>query len=106
MATQTVDCLEAIAHLPAGGTLIVPDVSWDEYERLVAGLGDRPGVRVTYDQGRLEIMSPSFEHDSIRLLISLLVFVLADAKEFALHTRIRLFQLTSLCVSAQNEICN
>ena len=85
MATQTVDCLEAIAHLPAGGTLIVPDVSWDEYERLVAGLGDRPGVRVTYDQGRLEIMSPSFEHDSITLLISLLVFVLADAKEIVLE---------------------
>jgi Uma2 family endonuclease len=80
MATQTLNYIDAIAHLPAGGTLILNEVPWDEYEQLLADLGDSAGVRVSYDQGRLEIMSPSSKHEEFGLLITLFVF--AAAEEF------------------------
>jgi Uma2 family endonuclease len=78
MATQTLNYIDAIAHLPAGGTLILNEVPWDEYEQLLADLGDSAGVRVTYDQGRLEIMSPASKHEKFALVITLLVFTAAE----------------------------
>ena len=38
------------------------DVSWDEYSSILDGRGDRR-FHHTYDQGRLEIMSPSRRHE-------------------------------------------
>jgi Uma2 family endonuclease len=78
MSTQTLDYLDAIAHLPAGGTLILTDVPWEEYEQLLEDVGDWPGVRICYNQGRLEIMSPSSEHENFKELISQLGRILAD----------------------------
>ena len=78
MATQTLNYLDAIAHLPAGGTLILNEVPWDEYEQLLADLGDGAGVRVSYDQGRLEIMSPSSKHEKFARLMTLLVWTAAE----------------------------
>ena len=67
MRTQTANYLDAIAHLPTGGTLILADVSWTEYEQLLTDLGDDYPVRVSYDQGRLEIMTPSAKHETLRI---------------------------------------
>jgi hypothetical protein len=39
MTTQTANYLEAIGHLPAGGTLILTDVPWKDYEQLLHDLG-------------------------------------------------------------------
>jgi Uma2 family endonuclease len=54
-------------------------VSWDEYEALSARAGERH-IRFTYDEGRLEIMTLSYEHEwaaeLLGLLIDLLVMVL------------------------------
>lgn len=63
VSTLTAEYRDAIEHLPNGATLVLRDVAWDEYERLLADLVDRPGLRVTYDEGRLEIMSPLPEHE-------------------------------------------
>lgn len=50
---------DAIEHLPPGGMLVVNGVTWEEYERLLEDLdGERPGVRVAYDRGRLQAVSP------------------------------------------------
>jgi Uma2 family endonuclease len=43
-------------------------VNWQFYETLLNALGDRP-VRLTYDRGNLELMSPSFEHETYAYLL-------------------------------------
>ncbi|MGH9846446.1 MAG: Uma2 family endonuclease [Blastocatellia bacterium] len=63
MSTRTSDYLVAVKHLPADGTMILPRVSWMEFESLAAALGDRRDVRLSYNQGRLEITMPSPEHE-------------------------------------------
>jgi Uma2 family endonuclease len=63
MSTRTTPYVDAIDHLPPGATLLIPHVSWDEYEQLLQDLGERPELRVTYDEGRLEIMTLSDEHE-------------------------------------------
>jgi Uma2 family endonuclease len=78
MTTQTGNYLNAIAHLPAGGTLILGDVPWSEYEQLLADLGEGYAVRVSYDQGRLEITTPSSKHEKYKELILRLADTAAD----------------------------
>lgn len=86
MATQTLNYLDAIAHLPAGGTLILNEVPWDEYEQLLADLGDGAGVRVSYDKGRLEVMSPSSKHEKFALLITLLVWAATEELDVVIES--------------------
>lgn len=54
------------------------EVPWEAYEQLLEDLADRPGVRVTYDQGKLEIMSPLRKHEKYKEFIGDLVKALAD----------------------------
>jgi Uma2 family endonuclease len=58
----TGEILNAVNHLPAGASLVVPEVSWDDYERFLHELGNRGSLRVSYDSGLLQIMSISFRH--------------------------------------------
>jgi Uma2 family endonuclease len=57
--------------------MVLEDVSWDFYERMLEEVGDGH-VRLTYDQGRLEIMSPSNFHELVKQTITRLLFVYAD----------------------------
>jgi Uma2 family endonuclease len=87
MTAQTTSFLDAIEHLPAGGTLILTDVSWEEYEQLLADLGDSNAVRVSYDRGRLEIMSPSSFHEMYKDLVLQLACIIAEEMDLVLETR-------------------
>ena len=78
MIAQNTECRDAIDHLPYGGTLLVPGVSWEEYEQLLAELGEGYAVRVSYDGRRLEIVSPSAKHEKYKEFISHLARVVAD----------------------------
>lgn len=73
--------LDAIEHLPPGGVLSFEDVSWSDYEKLVDAMGNHGGVRLSYDSGRLEIMSPSDWHDYYKSLLGRLVDILAEELE-------------------------
>lgn len=52
MAVRTIDAMDAVEHLPDGATLVLHQVSWDEYERLLERLSDRPHLRASYDRGK------------------------------------------------------
>jgi Uma2 family endonuclease len=70
--------LKAIEHLPEGGTLTLRDVSQEDYAQLLAELGDSNRVRVSYYQGRLEVMIPSPIHEIFKELISDIGRITAD----------------------------
>ena len=59
------DVFDAATHLPPGALLVIHDFEWQQYEQLLEAIGDRPGFRVSYDNGRLEIVSPSQKHDRL-----------------------------------------
>ena len=58
MSTRAADYMEAIERLPDGATLVIHQVDWDDYESLLEDVSGWPRLRVSYDCGRLEIMSP------------------------------------------------
>ncbi len=63
---------------PPGSAMLLRDVSWENYERYLRAVDRRLPVRLSYDEGRLEIMSLSPEHERIGKLIPHLIFVLAQ----------------------------
>jgi Uma2 family endonuclease len=48
-------------------------VGWEGYEAMLGIIGDRRSVRITYDRGDLELMSPSYEHDRFKSLLARLI---------------------------------
>ncbi|MFO0958291.1 MAG: Uma2 family endonuclease [Isosphaeraceae bacterium] len=56
--------------------VVLHGIGWDTYEKLLDDLGGSR-VRLTYDRGTLEIMSPSFEHDDIAEAFTLLINYMA-----------------------------
>jgi Uma2 family endonuclease len=53
-------------------------VDWKSYSRMLRAFGDRPGVRLTYDRGSLEIMTLSYEHESLARLLDRFVVTLTE----------------------------
>jgi len=64
---------------PTEQKVIIENVSWQTYERLLADLADRSAPRLTYDRGRLQIMSPTSRHEELNRNLALVVTILAAA---------------------------
>lgn len=62
-----------IDRLPADSLLIQHGISWDDYQELLEVVGEASGLRITYDSGRLQIMTLSFKHEKYVRLIERLV---------------------------------
>ena len=61
---------------PNGDQIIVlHDVTWDDYERLLEMRGDHSAPRISYLEGEVEIMSPSKDHEQIKSYIGRLLEV-------------------------------
>lgn len=56
------------------------DVSWADFERILQIRGDRAGVRVTYLNGVLELLSPSVDHEGIKKTIARLLEAYAEER--------------------------
>jgi Uma2 family endonuclease len=59
-------------------SLRISNVDWQTYSRLLRIFEERPGFRLTYDRGELEIISPRLEHDDVSRFLVLLVHILTD----------------------------
>lgn len=53
--------------------VMLEGATWSDYQRLIELRGENSAPRLTYLEGRLEIMAPSFSHESIRSMIGRLV---------------------------------
>ncbi len=58
-------------------------VSWAFYEQTLSEIGDRP-LRVTYSDGRMEIMAPLAEHETGKEIIGALIEVYALERNIAM----------------------
>lgn len=85
MSTRTADYRDAIDRLPEGATLVLRDCPWDEYERLLEDLSDRRNLRITYDRGTLDVMSPKAEHEQYARFIDDLVRIVCDQRQMDLE---------------------
>ncbi|MBA2645889.1 MAG: Uma2 family endonuclease [Pyrinomonadaceae bacterium] len=65
--------------------VVLPNISWETYERLLTDLEDCSVPHLTYDRGRLEIMSPTPKHEDLNRAVELLVNALAE--EFEVNWR-------------------
>jgi Uma2 family endonuclease len=51
------------------GRVVINDVRWDTYERLLEDF-EHHHIRLTYDRGKLEIMSPTKRHERFKRLMA------------------------------------
>lgn len=73
MSTQATSYYDIVAQLPEDASVTFHDVSWDEYEELLEQVGEAPGLRVSYDNGSLHVMTISAEHEKYALFINSLI---------------------------------
>lgn len=87
MTVQTANYAELIGKLPEDSTLILRHIPWDEYEELLAEAGEARGLRISYDEGTLEIRTLSARHEKYTDLIKLFIGLVS----VRLRTRIAFF---------------
>lgn len=81
MSTQLINQTEAILkmveRMPADSVIIQHAVSWENYEELLEALRETTSLRISYDVGTLQVMSPSSKHENVATLIERLVDLLS-----------------------------
>lgn len=61
--------------------VVLESISWSLYQQLLRELGDNRGARLAYDNGRLEITSPSDSHEYVKTIVGRLIEAYADAMD-------------------------
>lgn len=75
--------LAVVGAMEPGERQVLNNVAWIEYEQVLARLGDRSGIRLTYAAGVLEFMSPLYRHEAFKDLLLLAIRILT--KELGLR---------------------
>jgi Uma2 family endonuclease len=61
-------------------------VTWEQYEAMIAAVGSRPRLRMTYLEGLLEIMTILAEHEMLKKIIARLIEIYALEKDIDLFS--------------------
>jgi Uma2 family endonuclease len=69
-----------------GQQLLVEDVNWQQFESILEELGERRASRLSYSNGRLEIMVPLPEHEKAKEIIGDMVKILLEAGQIAFES--------------------
>lgn len=67
----------SVAFAPTEQRLVLSNVDWPTYEKLLHDLDGRH-LRLNYDRGRLEIMTVGSEHESIKKLLARLLETMTE----------------------------
>lgn len=60
---QPANYLDLIESLPENGTLVLRGLDWEEYEELLEAVGEATALRISYNEGTVQIMAISREHE-------------------------------------------
>ncbi|MBK8975856.1 MAG: Uma2 family endonuclease [Planctomycetes bacterium] len=80
MTTLNTDLSSSVDH-----RIVLRGATWADYERLLEIRGEWAGLRITYLEGTLELMSPSLDHEVLKTLIGRLVEAWADETDVELN---------------------
>jgi len=72
--------VDQIEILP-GQQLVLHQVDWDQFEAILADLGDPRGTRIAYHKGTLEIRMPLPAHERVKVLLGDFLKILLDERE-------------------------
>jgi Uma2 family endonuclease len=70
---------------PSASTLMLPGVTWNQYEQLLQVFADRQ-FHLTYDQGRMEIRMPTPEHERPATLLDKILTILTLAFDLDIYS--------------------
>lgn len=77
---------DVLLTVPPGKSILLENVTWQDFEKLLVELDNTRAARVAYDRGLLEIMVPLPEHEYYKEAIADLVKDLAEALEIDYET--------------------
>lgn len=84
--STTIDVTQHGSPQRTSDRILLERVSWNTYESLVRDLESQPGLRLTYDRGRLEIMTPLIPHESNKKLTGRFVEALTEELEIEIRS--------------------
>ena len=64
--------------LPPGQSVLFHSMDWPSFETVLEQLGERPGLRLAYDDGVLELMTPLLEHEDDKQMIGAFIEALLE----------------------------
>ncbi len=86
--------------------ITLPDISWEQLEALLADLGNQRSTRLTYYQGKLEMLEPQPQHDRVARLIDSLLQVMADeAGDVLFNLGAQLLKHPAMGIAIQPDSC-
>ncbi len=76
MITQTASCYDIVSQLPPDTVVTFHGIRWEEYEDLLRQVGEASGLRISFDDGTMTVMTLSTEHEKyVRFLESLITAI-------------------------------
>jgi Uma2 family endonuclease len=97
MSTRTLSYYEIVSQLPADAIVTFHDVGWDEYEHLLEQVGEAEHLRISFDDGVLQVMTLSPEHEKyVRFFESLMTAI-------RLRLRINVLSFGSATIRKEGE---
>ena len=89
--------MSVVTNHPSANRVIIQNVQWDTYARLLKDLEQHSSPRLAFDRGVLEIMSPRLEHDACnRTLASIVEIVLGELEVDFINSGSTTFKLEAI----------
>ncbi len=70
--------MSTVSAPAAGRSVLLHGIDWRAYRRLLRVFDGRPGIRLTYDRGALEIMTTSPQHEHYKRLLGRFIEALTE----------------------------
>jgi Uma2 family endonuclease len=72
--------------LPADAVVTFHGVGWDEYEDLIEQVGEASGLRISFDNGTLTVMTLSTEHENYAQFLEKLLTVISPRRRINIRS--------------------
>src|SRR4029079_17174979 len=77
MITETCNYFALVEQLPSDASVTFRNVTWEEYEELLAQVGEARGLRISFNDGTLTVITLASEPEKLSLFINRLVSALS-----------------------------